>query len=145
MFQAGEIRVLCGGSADRGVQVLAEADVVIPNPVGRRPILRLICRQTSLYRVDAEGEELVKIRVEGRKAQRFPKEIPIESFQMAKIKYYPVAFRDRAVVQCCGANNLEEAFASAARNLEARKKLIDTGRGRDCCRIHEVPPEVQIC
>jgi hypothetical protein len=64
---------------------------------------------------------------------------------MAKIKNYPVAFRDRAVVQCCGANNLEEAFASAARNLEARKKLIDTGRGRDCCRIHEVPPEVQIC
>jgi hypothetical protein len=58
---------------------------------------------------------------------------------MPKIKYYPVAFRDRAVVQCCGADNLEEFFASAARLLDAGKKPIDVGSCRDCSRIHEVP------
>jgi hypothetical protein len=51
----------------------------------------------------------------------FAKKIPVKGLQMPKIKYYPVAFRDRAVVQCCGADNLEEFLASAARNLEARK------------------------
>jgi len=118
--------------------LVAEAYVVIPNPVGRRPIFRLIRGQASFYRVDAEGEELVKVRIKGRKTQRFPKKIPIKGLQMAKIKYYPVAFRDRAVVQCCGADDLEEFFASPTRNLEARRKLIDAGRWRNCCRIHKV-------
>ena len=60
-----------------------------------------------------------------------------------KIKNYPVAFGDGAVVQCFGADNLEEFFASAARSLEARNELIDAGRWRDCCRIHEVPPKYE--
>ena len=115
----------------------AEAFVVVPNLVDRRPILGLIRWQASLYRVDAEGEELVKVRVEGRKAQGFPEKIPIKGFQVAQIKNNPVAFRDGAVVQCCGADNLEEFFAPGARRLEARTELVDPGRWRHCCRIHE--------
>ena len=118
MFEARETRVLCAGSANRGVQLFAEAFVVIPNPVDRRPILGLIRWQAALHRVDAKGEELVKVGVEGRKAQRFPEKIPVKRFQVAQIKNYPVAFRDGAVVQCCGADNLEEFFASARAPLE---------------------------
>ena len=60
---------------------------------------------------------------------------------MAEIKYYPVAFRDGAVVKCCGADNLEEFPALVARPLDAREKPIDMRNCRDCCRIHEVPPK----
>jgi hypothetical protein len=56
---------------------------------------------------------------------------------VAQIKNNPVAFRDRAVVQCCGADNLKEFFAASARHLKACTELIDPGSWRHCCRIHE--------
>jgi hypothetical protein len=57
---------------------------------------------------------------------------------VAEIKNYAVAFRDRAVVKCCGADNLEKVFALGARPSNPSEKLIDSGRWRHCCRIHEV-------
>jgi hypothetical protein len=57
---------------------------------------------------------------------------------MAEIKNYTVAFRDRAVVKCCGADNLEKVLALRARPSNTSEKLIDSGRWRHCCRILEV-------
>src|SRR4029077_11699637 len=111
--------------------------LVFPNSIGRRPILRLIRRQASFYRVNAKGEELVKVRVKGRKAQGFTKKIPVKGFQVPEIKNNPVAFRDGAVVQCCGAEYFEKFIAPRARCLQASMELIGPGRGRHCRRIHE--------
>jgi len=43
---------------------------------------------------------------------------------MPKIKYYPVALRDRTVVKCCGADNVEEFFTSGTRLLKPCIELI---------------------
>ena len=125
LFELREIRVRCGGRSNRGVQMLAEVFVVIANPIDRRPILGQVRRQASLYRIDAKCKELVKVRVERRKSQRFPEKIPVERFQVAPIKNNPVAFRDGAVVQCCWADDLEKFFAPGAGRLEACAELID--------------------
>ncbi len=138
MFEARESRVFRAEGANRGVQLLAKSLVVSPNPVGRGPILGLIRRQASFYWINAKGEEFVKVRVEGRKAEGFAEKIPVKRLQMPHIKNNPVAFRDGAVVKCFRADNFEKFFASSARHLESCKKLIGPGRWRHCCRIHEV-------
>jgi hypothetical protein len=79
----------------------------------------LIGRQATFHGVYPKGEKLVKIGVKGRKAQGLPEQIPIKGFEMAQVKNYPVAFRDRAVVKCCGTDNLEKFLAPNACRLEA--------------------------
>src|ERR1700733_619302 len=83
-----------------------------------------------------------------REAQRFPKEVPVEGFQMAKIKNYTVAFRDRAVVQCCGADNLEQGIATTASLAQASNELLDSGgclrRWHRCSRVHELLLDTRI-
>jgi hypothetical protein len=48
---------------------------------------------------------------------------------MAEIENYPVAFGDRAVVKCRGADSLKELFAPGARLLETAKELINREDG----------------
>ena len=83
------------------------------------------------------AKSLVKAGVEGRKAKRFAQKIPVECFQVSQIKNNPVAFRHRAVVQCCGVNDLKQLFTPAPRRLEASSELIDAGTGRHGLRIQE--------
>ena len=85
--------------ANRSVQLFAQPVVVFANSVARRPILRLVGRQAAIHRIDAKRKELVKAGSKEDRPRRCREKIPVESFQMPKIKNNPMAFRDGPVVQ----------------------------------------------
>ena len=96
----------CDG-LERAVERFAQSRSVAPYLLDRWPILRLVTWQAAVHRIDTEGEELVEIGVKRRKPERSKEKIPIESFEMANVENNPVAFGDRAVVECCGPHNFK--------------------------------------
>jgi hypothetical protein len=78
-----------------------------------RPVVRLIVGELAVYRIDAEGKELVKARREWFQPGKFaPEEIPVKSLEMAQVEDNPMSFGDGALVEGLGADDFEEGIAS---------------------------------
>src|SRR5579863_6470697 len=86
IFETRERGIVGGFSAKLGVQPVAQPLFVSHYALYSWPVPGLIRRQAALDRIDPESEQLVKVRIERLQAKRFAKQIPIEGFQMAKIK-----------------------------------------------------------
>jgi hypothetical protein len=68
----------------------------------------LVGWETTIHRIDSERKKTIKFRIEWLQVQHpFPKQIPVERFQMTYIKDNAVAFANRTVIQSFGLNDVE--------------------------------------
>ena len=105
---SGPVRkTVCG---KRGIQGRATPANILTHVRLHGPIRGLIRRQTAaLQRIDAKGEELIEGSIERPHARETRlQKIPIERFQVPKIKYDPVPLRDRSLVQLIRPEHFEE-------------------------------------
>jgi hypothetical protein len=107
MFETRKTGIIRSEGAQRGIDRFAQSRVVTLYLLDPGPIFRLVIRQAPVDWVNAEGEELIEIRIERRKSQRSKQKVPIESFEMAQVKNDTVALGDRAVVECFRPDNFK--------------------------------------
>jgi hypothetical protein len=88
----------------------------------------LIGRKTAVDGIDAEGEELVEMRIEGGQvAQTLIEQIAVERFQMANVKHDPVALADRPFIQKFGFDDGEQRVSDVTRVDQTLDKRVTRG------------------
>ncbi|CAM2143960.1 hypothetical protein PT2222_150196 [Paraburkholderia tropica] len=100
---------------------------VVAHGVETRPVRGDIGRQRAIDGIDAEGEQLVELRVGGRQIeQALIEQIAVERFQMTDIEHDAMALANRAFVEKFGLDEGEERVAGRTGVGEAGGQ-----RGRD--------------
>src|SRR5579884_2312032 len=95
---------------DPSVQFLAHAIIIFANFLKRRPIGRLVVGQAAVNRIDAEGEQLVELRMERLCPEGIStEEIPIKGFKVPDIENNAMALRDWAVVKRLAQRNCKDS------------------------------------
>src|SRR5450432_2994557 len=97
-FLAGLLGQICRGQSV--IQCLAHLPDIFADLSERRPIGRLVSRQSTVYRVNAKCKKMIEFRVKSGPCQEtFAYQVPIERFQVSDIKNNPVPLRDRPLVE----------------------------------------------
>jgi hypothetical protein len=112
---------------------------VAPHFFQRRPVFRLIIRQTSLHGIDAEGEESIEIGVERSKSEWLKEKVPVECLQMTQIENNTVALGNGTVVEGFGPDNFKEFITVGAGLADSRMEPSEIGL-RNGRRVHTNPP-----
>src|SRR5277367_6632205 len=97
------------GHAKAVIEFFAQARIILIHfgPLG--PIRGLVRRESTVYRIDPEGEQMIKSLIERAQSKSaFAQQIPVEGFHMSQVKNNTVALWDWAVVHGFAANNGEE-------------------------------------
>jgi len=81
------------------IDFIAHALHIAPDLRQRRPVGRLVARQSAVDRVDPKGEKMIEVGVKTRRIKKSsPKQVPIESLEMTDVEDDPVPLADRAVI-----------------------------------------------
>src|SRR6185437_4820229 len=106
--------------AQCGVNRFPQLRVVRLNFRDARPVRRLIARQLSVYWIDSECEQFVECWMCARDSKRVaPQQIPIERFQMSKVKNQPVPLGNRPIVNRIRTQQRKQQIRLRARLLHA--------------------------
>jgi hypothetical protein len=83
----------------------------------------LVLRDLSNRRIDAKFEQVIEFRMEAWDVQRLAADlVPIERFQMSKIKNEPVPFRDGPRAQDARSQKPEQLVGTRSRRFDLPKQ-----------------------
>jgi hypothetical protein len=87
------------GSIDGCIEFLTQPPIIALDFLPLRPVGRLVRGQTTLHRIDSEGKQLIESWMKRLQAKdSMCQQIPIEGFDVSKVKNYAMTFGNRPLV-----------------------------------------------
>src|ERR1039458_6101646 len=103
-----------------------------------RPVGGLVRRKAAAYRINAKGEQAIKLFVTGSETQRLAcDQVPVESLKVAKVEDNSVPFRNGPVVKRVLPHEPKQIVGDRPGFGEAKQKLAPIVQ-LGCRRFHLV-------
>ena len=107
------------------IDCLPQPPIVLTHLGDRRPVARLIGRQSAADRINSKRKQTIELWIEGLNPQQpLAQQVPVEGFQMTYIKNDAMPLANRALIERTSANDFKELIGFIPGFSEALKDSI---------------------